>query len=279
VDAVEVFSRRARETYLITNNHFRGRAALNALELCHHLRRVPVPVPPPLLAAYPELRSIAVSVSKAHTSCASGGRSARMCVGGCGCATGRDPEDSDPMNHQCISPQEARQPEGGMMMEPTDEAVLHRLARVERGMRRWQVIGSMALALLALVALLGAVGGPDGDAREELRGRALVLVDREGRPRMDVRMTQHDTTHLVLLDREGLPRMSLNLLSQGGADLVIRDQLGLPRATLGVVPDGRPSLSLYDGAGKTRVSLGLFPDGQARLVLYDQGGQPRWATP
>jgi uncharacterized protein YecE (DUF72 family) len=67
VDAVEVFSRRARETYLITNNHFRGQAALNALELRHHLRRVPVPVPPPLLAACPELRSIAVSVSKAHT--------------------------------------------------------------------------------------------------------------------------------------------------------------------------------------------------------------------
>jgi hypothetical protein len=183
------------------------------------------------------------------------------------------------MNHPFISLQEARQPEGGMMTEPTYDAVLHRLARVERGLHRWQVIGSMALALLALVALLGAVERPDGDEREELRGRAFVLVDREGRPRMDVRTTQNDTTHLVLLDREGLPRMSLNILSQGGADIVIRDQLGLPRAALGVVPDGRPSLSLYDGAGKTRVSLGLFPDGQGRLVLYDQGGQLRWVSP
>jgi uncharacterized protein YecE (DUF72 family) len=58
VDAVEVLSRLARETYLITNNHFRGQAALNALELQHTLRGAPVPVPPPLLAAYPELRAI-----------------------------------------------------------------------------------------------------------------------------------------------------------------------------------------------------------------------------
>jgi uncharacterized protein YecE (DUF72 family) len=59
MDVVEVLSRQARETYLITNNHFRGQAALNALELRHKLRRAPVPVPPPLLAAYPELRQIA----------------------------------------------------------------------------------------------------------------------------------------------------------------------------------------------------------------------------
>jgi uncharacterized protein YecE (DUF72 family) len=59
VDVVEVLSRQARETYLITNNHFRGQAALNALELRHRLRRAPVPVPPPLLMAYPELRPIA----------------------------------------------------------------------------------------------------------------------------------------------------------------------------------------------------------------------------
>jgi uncharacterized protein YecE (DUF72 family) len=59
VNAVKVISHRARETYLITNNHFRGQAVLNALEIRYHLRRAPVSVPPPLLAAYPELRPIA----------------------------------------------------------------------------------------------------------------------------------------------------------------------------------------------------------------------------
>jgi uncharacterized protein YecE (DUF72 family) len=65
MEAVEVISRRASETYLITNNHFRGQAALNALELRHHLRRAPVPVPAPLLTAYPELRQIAAPIPEA----------------------------------------------------------------------------------------------------------------------------------------------------------------------------------------------------------------------
>jgi uncharacterized protein YecE (DUF72 family) len=64
--AAEVISRRARDTYLITNNHVRGQAVLNALELRYHLRRAPIPVPPPLLSAYPELRQIAVPPSEAN---------------------------------------------------------------------------------------------------------------------------------------------------------------------------------------------------------------------
>jgi uncharacterized protein YecE (DUF72 family) len=58
-EIAELISRRAREAYLITNNHFRGQAVLNALELRSHLRRSPVAVPPPLLTTYPELRQIA----------------------------------------------------------------------------------------------------------------------------------------------------------------------------------------------------------------------------
>lgn len=65
-ETAEVISRRARESYLITNNHFRGQAALNALELRYHLRRAPIPVPPPLLTAYPELRLIAAPSSEAE---------------------------------------------------------------------------------------------------------------------------------------------------------------------------------------------------------------------
>jgi uncharacterized protein YecE (DUF72 family) len=57
--AVENIARRARDTYLVTNNHFRGQAAINALELRAKLRREPVAVPPPLLTAHPALRSIA----------------------------------------------------------------------------------------------------------------------------------------------------------------------------------------------------------------------------
>ncbi len=44
----------ARSTFVVTNNHFRGKAVTNALQLLHLLKRTWVKVPPPLLQLYPE---------------------------------------------------------------------------------------------------------------------------------------------------------------------------------------------------------------------------------
>jgi hypothetical protein len=165
------------------------------------------------------------------------------------------------------------------MRDISHNPVNERLPCLEHTCHRWQVVGSLAMALLALVVLMGAVGRTEVKAPEEIRAQAFVLLDREGKPRMDLRVAGNDSTHLILLDREGQPQLSLNILPQGGADLIIQDRLGQPRAALSVVADGRPGLSFYDATGPTRVSLGVFPDGQTRLVLYDQGGHLRWATP
>jgi hypothetical protein len=165
------------------------------------------------------------------------------------------------------------------MHDTSRDTMIERLTRLERACRWWQVIGGTAVVLFTIVGLMGAMGRQEVDAMDEVRARAFVLVDREGKPRMDLRVARNDNTHLVLLDREGLPRLSLSILSPGGADMVIRDQLGLPRAALSVVSDGRPGLSLSAAEGTTRAFLGLSPDGQTRLVLYDQGGQLRWVTP
>jgi uncharacterized protein YecE (DUF72 family) len=48
----------ARDVYLIANNHFRGQAALNALQLRHHITLAPVSIPAHLLAIYPQLRQL-----------------------------------------------------------------------------------------------------------------------------------------------------------------------------------------------------------------------------
>lgn len=165
------------------------------------------------------------------------------------------------------------------MTESTDDAASDRLTRLERAVRRWQVVGSLATVLVAGVVLMGALGRPDRGETTEIRARAIVLVDPDGRPRMDLRVARNDSTHLVLMDREGLPRLSLNILTQGGADLVLRDQLGRPRAALSVLPDGRPGLSLYDALGTTRVAVGMVPDDQPRVVVYDPRGQVRWVSP
>jgi len=60
VERIEKVADEARVTFVITNNHFHGKAVTNALQLLHRLTGKPVRVPPPLLQHYPrELEPIA----------------------------------------------------------------------------------------------------------------------------------------------------------------------------------------------------------------------------
>jgi uncharacterized protein YecE (DUF72 family) len=59
VEKIESVSEDARETFVITNNHPNGQAAVNALELEHLLTGLKVRVPETLLRKYPELKEIA----------------------------------------------------------------------------------------------------------------------------------------------------------------------------------------------------------------------------
>ncbi|MFB3921792.1 MAG: DUF72 domain-containing protein [Terriglobia bacterium] len=55
----------AEVTYVVTNNHFQGKAVANALQLVHLLRGNPVAVPETLIAHYPELAKIAMPAAPA----------------------------------------------------------------------------------------------------------------------------------------------------------------------------------------------------------------------
>src|ERR1700691_6016200 len=55
-DKIEAIARRANSTYVITNNHFQAKAAVNALELRHLLEGRKVPAPETLVKHYPELK-------------------------------------------------------------------------------------------------------------------------------------------------------------------------------------------------------------------------------
>jgi len=55
---IDSISRRAKVTFVVTNNHFEGKAAVNALELKHMITEQPVKVPPQLLKHYGELKPI-----------------------------------------------------------------------------------------------------------------------------------------------------------------------------------------------------------------------------
>jgi uncharacterized protein YecE (DUF72 family) len=57
-EVLQAIAAHARDAYLIANNHFRGQAALNAIELRHRITRASVPVPVQLLVVYPQLRQL-----------------------------------------------------------------------------------------------------------------------------------------------------------------------------------------------------------------------------
>jgi len=52
---IKEVAKQTRETYVITNNHFRGQAVVNAIEIDAALKEKRVPAPEPLFSIYPRL--------------------------------------------------------------------------------------------------------------------------------------------------------------------------------------------------------------------------------
>jgi uncharacterized protein YecE (DUF72 family) len=61
LDRVKAVEHATKDIYVVTNNHFLGKAVVNALEISSILRGQPVPVPPSILAHYPELQEFAAN--------------------------------------------------------------------------------------------------------------------------------------------------------------------------------------------------------------------------
>ena len=55
ITRIKEVAKNTRETYVITNNHFRGQAVVNAVEIKAALAEEPVSAPEPLFKAYPRL--------------------------------------------------------------------------------------------------------------------------------------------------------------------------------------------------------------------------------
>jgi uncharacterized protein YecE (DUF72 family) len=53
---VKAVARRTKDSYVTTNNHYLGKATVNAVEIKSFLLGGPVPAPPQLVQHYPELR-------------------------------------------------------------------------------------------------------------------------------------------------------------------------------------------------------------------------------
>lgn len=67
VKRIRAVADRADNTYVITNNHYRGQAAVNALQLRFLLRGEKVAAPESLRAVYPQLSDVAKTTPTQHT--------------------------------------------------------------------------------------------------------------------------------------------------------------------------------------------------------------------
>jgi len=63
-ERIDQIAKKARVTFVVTNNHFEGKAGVNALQLKHMLTGRRVLAPEPLLERYPELKRIADPISE-----------------------------------------------------------------------------------------------------------------------------------------------------------------------------------------------------------------------
>jgi hypothetical protein len=142
------------------------------------------------------------------------------------------------------------------MTTSTDDAVLARLAHLERTVRRWRRVGAGVLAVLGVTLLVGAAVRTDPQTADEVLAR-----------------------HFILVGSTPSPRASLTLGKDGGPGLLFFDQQGQVRAGLTVLADGRPSLGLLDAQGRSRVVLTVAADGTPILRLLDAQGQVLWSAP
>ncbi|MBU0755201.1 MAG: DUF72 domain-containing protein, partial [Planctomycetes bacterium] len=58
IQKIEKMRTQVEKLYVITNNHYKGQAAVNGLQIAHRTRGEKVKVPPTLLRAYPQLSKI-----------------------------------------------------------------------------------------------------------------------------------------------------------------------------------------------------------------------------
>lgn len=67
ITRIKEVAKQTHETYVVTNNHFRGQAVVNALEIKSSLEERIVPAPGPLFDVYPRLADSAESISESQT--------------------------------------------------------------------------------------------------------------------------------------------------------------------------------------------------------------------
>lgn len=137
------------------------------------------------------------------------------------------------------------------MTNATESALVLRLDRLERKVRWWKVVGSVAAGAVGAILLLGATGAKVAD---EIRAKRVVIVDDSGKPRILLGKGIFEAYEVSLVNTKGIKAAQLYLAEFA------------PPAT----PATQAGLALYDGKGNQHISLAMYsePDfDRAKLLL------------
>ena len=153
------------------------------------------------------------------------------------------------------------------MDEPTMEALVRRLDRVERENRRWQWIATVTIGVIAAAVVMGQV--TPGEVGKVLEAEKFVLRDRDGMSRAELGIIDGASV-LLLNDRDGKPGVALSVLPDGPRTLALLDKEGRARSVLTARTDGDSGLRLFDKNRMHRASLDVRADGRPILRLAEK---------
>lgn len=165
------------------------------------------------------------------------------------------------------------------------EAVLaRRIEQADRDRDRLRRTSRISLAAAGMALLTGAASlmmtvarTSTGRISEAVEAHRFVLRDPAGEIRATLDARGAAGPRISLLDRDGRPRMQLALTPDGSPGVSFSDRAGRPRAVLGLLPDETTSLVFADEAGQTRVVLGYAANDAPSLVFADRDGVTRAA--
>ena len=181
------------------------------------------------------------------------------------------------------------------MNQPTVDAMLQGLDRLERENRRLKRVAVTLLTGIAALAMMGQavpksriveaekfiLKDANGRRRAELGlqdgSPGLYIYSQAGQLREELKDSDK-TVGLGLIDN-GTPRVVLALSQAGQVGLGLQDKDGTARALLNILPNGFGFLCLADKDGKDCAALFTLPNGSPGLEIYDKIGKIVWKAP
>lgn len=163
------------------------------------------------------------------------------------------------------------------MSEPTMEALVRRIDRLERETRWWKRATGLGLVLLAAMGVLGQAPGL-GTAKT-LDAERFNLRDAAGNLRGVLGSSADGATSLLLYGPPGVHQAGLAVMPDGSASLFLGNPAGRTVTELTLYRDGTPTLVFRDRAGKTRSLVGASSDGAPFAYFLDAAGNNTWKAP